>query len=125
MPDAEELRAAGSFKQACETGCWGGGVDPRLVLSDTRVLDVLLHNSDRHHGHFLFGQHWTTAVSGAGEGGTKNGEGDAKNGGCGFFRPFLIDHAASFRKEAFVSLEHENAFQTGATLCVGSRTYLR
>lgn len=26
------------------------GVDPEVLLSDTRVLDVLLHNSDRHHG---------------------------------------------------------------------------
>ena len=26
------------------------GVDPAVLLSDTRVLDVLLHNSDRHHG---------------------------------------------------------------------------
>ncbi len=26
------------------------GVDPDVLLSDTRILDVLLHNSDRHHG---------------------------------------------------------------------------
>jgi hypothetical protein len=28
-------------------------------------------------------------------------------------RPVLIDHAASFRRDAYVSMEHENAFQTG------------
>lgn len=26
------------------------GVDPAVLLSDTRILDCLLHNSDRHHG---------------------------------------------------------------------------
>lgn len=26
------------------------GVNPDVLLSDTRILDVLLHNSDRHHG---------------------------------------------------------------------------
>lgn len=41
------------------------------------------------------------------------------------YRPVLIDHAASFRREAFVSMEHENAFQTGPTTCVGCKTYLR
>jgi hypothetical protein len=28
------------------------------ILTDTRILDVLLHNSDRHHGHLLHGEHW-------------------------------------------------------------------
>jgi hypothetical protein len=28
-------------------------------------------------------------------------------------RPVLSDHAAGFRPEAFVSMEHENAFCTG------------
>ncbi len=32
----------------------------------------------------------------------------------GDMRPVLIDHAASFRRGAHVSMEHENAFQTGA-----------
>ena len=41
------------------TGAWGEGIDPRVVLSDTRIFDVLLQNSDRHAGHFLFGRHWT------------------------------------------------------------------
>jgi hypothetical protein len=53
------------------------GVDPEVLQSDTRVLDVLLHNSDRHHGHFLLGPHW--ALDG--------------------MLPVLIDHAASFRCE--------------------------
>ena len=47
---ANELEKTGDYRTAVETGCWGRGVDPRAVLSDTRVLDVLLHNSDRHSG---------------------------------------------------------------------------
>ena len=89
---ADELEKTGDFRTASETGCWGEGVDPRVVLSDTRVLDVLLHNSDRHSGHFLFGRHWT-------EGGPDESEsgGSASLGGSEW-RPALIDHAASFRK---------------------------
>mmetsp|Transcript_5711 Transcript_5711/g.9861 ORF Transcript_5711/g.9861 Transcript_5711/m.9861 type:complete len:517 (-) Transcript_5711:206-1756(-) len=34
------------------------GVPLERLLSDTRMLDVLLRNSDRHHGHFLHGEHW-------------------------------------------------------------------
>jgi hypothetical protein len=34
----------------CNLHRYSSGVDPRLVLSDTRILDVLLHNSDRHSG---------------------------------------------------------------------------
>ena len=117
--DADELEKTGNYRTAVKTGCWGRGVDPRAVLSDTRVLDVLLHNSDRHSGHFLFGRHWT-------EGGPDESESDggASLGGSEW-RPALIDHAASFRKEAFVSMEHENAFQTGPTTCVKANTYLR
>eukprot|EP00245_Coleochaete_scutata_P001380 TRINITY_DN11688_c0_g1_i2.p1 TRINITY_DN11688_c0_g1~~TRINITY_DN11688_c0_g1_i2.p1 ORF type:complete len:733 (-),score=140.77 TRINITY_DN11688_c0_g1_i2:561-2759(-) len=81
----------------------GWGVSVARLLSDTRILDVLLNNSDRHHGHFLYGDHWA----------------DGKP------RPVLIDHAAGFRKEAVVAMEHENAFQTGAVRCVVAKTYLR
>jgi hypothetical protein len=88
------------------------GVDPDILLSDTRILDVLLHNSDRHHGHFLVGPHWAL--------GTK-GDGRFE----GRMRPVLIDHAASFRREAVVSMEHENAFSTGPVRCVSASTYLR
>lgn len=80
------------------------GVSQEKLLSDTRILDVLLHNSDRHHGHFLHAQHWSL-----------NGE----------KHPVLIDHAASFRKEAFVSMDHENAFRTGPVRTVSAKTYLR
>eukprot|EP00850_Spirogloea_muscicola_P000196 SM000001S04598 [mRNA] locus=s1:1109448:1113171:- [translate_table: standard] len=79
------------------------GVPVATMLSDTRILDVLLNNSDRHHGHFLFGEHWS----------------DSR------MRPLLIDHAAGFRKEAVVTMEHENAFQTGPVRCVSAKTYLR
>ncbi|KAL2633364.1 hypothetical protein R1flu_004843 [Riccia fluitans] len=79
------------------------GVSVAMLLSDTRILDVLLNNSDRHHGHFLFGEHWAD----------------------GRMRPVLIDHAAGFRKEAVVKMDHENAFQTGPVRVVSSKTYLR
>ena len=147
VDDAKELDQVGGFEAATRDGCWGDGVDPRVVLSDTRVLDVLLQNSDRHQGHFLFGRHWTEGVRDAGgvgafdgdggdggrsRDGGKNGDGrDARFGngeptlGGTHYLPCLIDHAASFRPEAFVSMEHENAFQTGPTVCVKSSTYLR
>jgi hypothetical protein len=153
VDEAKELDQVGDFGTAVSTGCWGSGVDPRVVLSDTRVLDVLLQNSDRHSGHFLFGRHWTeggqassagtssddgsrdssagdssearAAADGDGEkANARDGNGAATLGGVSR-RPVLIDHAASFRPEAFVSMEHENAFQTGPTVCVKSTTYLR
>jgi hypothetical protein len=95
VPEAVELREAPQAE-------WGAPA--AALLSDTRILDVLLHNSDRHHGHFLHGVHWVPP----------NGR-----------RPVLIDHAAAFRKEAFVTLDHENAFRTGPVRSVSSRTYLR
>ena len=147
VDDAKELDQVGGFEAATRDGCWGDRVDPRVVLADTRVLDVLLQNSDRHQGHFLFGRHWTEGVRDAGgvgafdgdggdggrsRDGGKNGDGrDARFGngeptlGGTRYLPCLIDHAASFRPEAFVSMEHENAFQTGPTVCVKSSTYLR
>jgi len=39
--------------------------------------------------------------------------------------PFLIDHAAGFRPEAYVALDQENAFQTGAVERISASTYLR
>ncbi|CAI5470957.1 unnamed protein product [Closterium sp. Yama58-4] len=94
VPHTKELRKVAAAS-------WG--VSVAHLLSDTRILDVLLNNSDRHHGHFLFGQHWTD----------------------GTMRPVLIDHAAGFRREAVVLMEHENAFQTGSIRCVSAHTYLR
>ena len=158
VDDAKELEQVGDFGAATRDGCWGEGVDPRVVLSDTRVLDVLLQNSDRHSGHFLFGRHWTEGLPADGQtrssGGDRSSNGDANGGDRGSdgssngdangdgardarfgngapalggarYLPCLIDHAASFRPEAFVSMEHENAFQTGPTVCVKSSTYLR
>ncbi|QDZ23577.1 hypothetical protein HOP50_10g61160 [Chloropicon primus] len=75
--------------------------DP-VFLSNTRILDALIHNSDRHHGHFLHGKHWTKDQETA----------------------FLIDHAAGFRKEACVRMDHENAFLTGPCRVISARTYL-
>ncbi len=40
-------------------------------------------------------------------------------------RAMLIDHAAGFRKEAVVTMQHENAFQTGPVVRVSAKTYLR
>lgn len=162
VDDAKELEQVGDFGAATRDGCWGEGVDPRVVLSDTRVLDVLLQNSDRHSGHFLFGRHWTEGLPADGGafgalergGGDRSSNGNANGGDRGSdgssngnangdgardarfgngapalggarYLPCLIDHAASFRPEAFVSMEHENAFQTGPTVCVKSSTYLR
>lgn len=95
VPEAKEL-------QTVPQGEWGCPVD--VLLSDTRILDVLLHNSDRHHGHFLIGQHWVAPHARL---------------------PVLIDHAAGFRKDAFVSLDHENAFRTGPVRVVSAKTYLK
>eukprot|EP00898_Chlorokybus_atmophyticus_P000399 jgi/Chlat1/135/Chrsp1S03228 len=79
------------------------GVPVERLLSDTRILDVLLNNSDRHAGHFLLGEHWATGAMSA----------------------ILIDHAAGFRKEAVVNMTHENAFETGPVRSVSAQTYLR
>lgn len=67
VPAAKELRHVHASN-------WG--VSVARLLSDTRILDILLNNSDRHHGHFLFGEHWAD----------------------GRKRVVLIDHAAGFRK---------------------------
>lgn len=87
-------------KELQEAPSGSRGVPLSRLLSDTRILDVLLHNSDRHHGHFLHGEHWAI----------RNPDHSP------MMRPVLIDHAAGFRSEAFVSMEHENAFQTGPVM---------
>ena len=60
---------------------------------------MLLLNSDRHHGHLLHGEHWAIT------------EHESTNR---MMRPVLIDHAASLRPEAHVTMEHDNAFGTGS-----------
>lgn len=104
----EESRPLRCFPEAQ----WGAPpVSKSILLSDTRILDVLLHNSDRHHGHFLLGRHWS--------------KGEWVDGRwVGKRLPCLIDHAASFRADADVSMVHENAFQTGPVKCVSAKTYL-
>lgn len=74
---------------------------------------MLLHNSDRHHGNLLMGEHWVD--------GRQVEDGSWK----GSLRPVLIDHAAAFRADAHVCMSHENAFQTGAVRRVSASTYLR
>ena len=80
------------------------------LLSDVRVLDVLLSNSDSHRGHYLVGDAW-----------------DPRTGEVspGKRRIYLIDHAASFREGAFVSCVHENAFGTGPIRKVRASTLRR
>lgn len=82
----------------------GWGVPVAQLLSDTRILDCLLNNSDRHQGHFLLGEHWADRFK---------------------LLPVLIDHAAGFRAEAVVNMTDENAFRTGPVRCVSAKTYLR
>lgn len=88
------------------------GISKEALLSNTRILDVLLHNSDRHHGHFLHGRHWV------------NGHWEGRRW-VGDLSPVLIDHAASFRRGAYVCLDHENCFCTGPVRSVEARTFLR
>jgi hypothetical protein len=74
---------------------------------------VLIQNSDRHHGHFLFAEHW-------GAGGHVT-DGEWKG------RPSVvfIDHAAGLRSEAHVDMCHDNSFATGVTCKISARTFLR
>ena len=107
----------------------------KQVLSDTRVMDVLLGNSDRHHGHFLFAEHWVDAnpipevfkneiSDDNGDRQHKNNHNNVEDTRSNHY-PILIDHAAAFRDGAWVDMTHENAFQTGPTLCVSAKTYFR
>jgi hypothetical protein len=64
---------------------------------------VLLHNTDRHPGHFLFGPHWARAGH----------------------SPILIDHAAGFRKGSRVKMQDDDAFGSRGISCVRASTYLR
>ena len=121
-----------------------GEVPSEPFLSDTRILDVLIHNSDRHRGHFLEGHHWVAPPHHAASksvslfcrlaiacpaclaaGCWRYDEmcpahsfcplplplGPASCSGAGPVAhsvPVLIDHAAGFRKEAYVIMDHEN-----------------
>ncbi|KAG2454586.1 hypothetical protein HYH02_000427 [Chlamydomonas schloesseri] len=104
------------------------------VLSDTRILDVLIQNSDRHAGHFLYAEHWADGSYVPVPNTQHQHNQHAKGGGSstaslsgwrGRMSPVLIDHAAGFRPDAFVCLDHENAFMTGPTRHISARTYLR
>ncbi|GIL87827.1 hypothetical protein Vretimale_13138 [Volvox reticuliferus] len=94
-----------------------------VLLSDTRILDVLIQNSDRHAGHFLYAEHWADGDYAP----QPHGRGSGGSGSIwrGRMSPVLIDHAAGFRQDAFVCLDHENAFLTGPTRRISARTYLR
>ncbi len=92
VPDAHLLKKVPEEK-------WG--VNKDALLSDTKILDVLIQNSDRHHGNFLRGQHWAD----------------------GSYRPALIDQAAGFRSGADVKLTDDNAFLTGKVRVVRKSTY--
>jgi len=91
-------------------------VKPEVLLSDTRILDVLIQNSDRHAGHFLWAEHWAQPAP---------GNNPSSPHWKGSLHPVLIDHSAGFRSDAYVCMDHENAFGTGATKKISARTYLR
>jgi hypothetical protein len=121
-----------------EIPCYKWGIDKDLLLSDTRILDVLIQNSDRHALHFMSAEHWAkgeyTGQNQHHQGG-KQRAGHARNGGNGASAeqgswvgrraPCLIDQAAGFRPDAFVTLDHENAFQTGPCRKISAKTYMR
>ena len=92
VPDAHVLKGVPEDQ-------WG--YDKELFLSDTRILDVLIQNSDRHKGNYIRGKHWVD----------------------GKYRAMLIDHGAGFRQGASVTMEHENAFRTGKVRKVRKRTF--
>lgn len=80
---------------------WGEDAD--AFLSDARVLDVLLHNADRHAGNYLHGRHWVD----------------------GRPTPVLIDHGAALRPGTRVRLEDTGALGDGAVRVVRARTLER
>jgi hypothetical protein len=88
-------------------------VPPLTVPSDARVLDTLLHNSDRCSDHLMMAQHWSLG---------ERGNDGASGGWKGRQWPVFIDHAAGFRPGAEVRMEHQNAFKTGPTTVVSSNT---
>jgi hypothetical protein len=85
------------------------------------VQDVLLQNSDRHHGHFLWAEHWSRSA----RAGQTPGSNGSNRPWQGVKSMVLIDHAAGFRPEAFVDMRHDNAFGTGSTEVISARTFLR
>lgn len=89
VPDTHPLRRVKS--QFWDSEVSYKKIDKDLFLSDTRVLDVLLQNPDRHIDNFMRGKHWVD----------------------GFYRPFLIDHAASLRRGTDIRLNQTDAFGLG------------
>ncbi|MBI4404648.1 MAG: hypothetical protein HY537_10825 [Deltaproteobacteria bacterium] len=65
------------------------GLSKRAVLSDNRILNVLLQNPDGHFKNLLFGRHWVDGV----------------------FRPIFVDFGASFRHGTHVTMTHYPAFR--------------
>ena len=92
VPDAQALHPVARSE-------WG--TDVRLMLSDTRIVDTLLMNPDRHINNFLRGRHWVD----------------------GELRPMLIDHAASLRPSTQTHLEQNDAFKMGATRVIRRSTW--
>jgi len=79
---------------------------PVLFESDTRILDILLQNADRHWRQVLMGEHWKDGVQ----------------------SPILIDHAASHRAGNQVSLDHDwfagdPSFNAGEVRVIRRRTF--
>eukprot|EP00798_Chlamydomonas_sp_ICE-L_P024552 gene24552-10163_t len=104
--DWKHFEQGGAFMYWCKNGAelssvprreWNIGFD--VLLSDTRILDVLIQNSDRNLGNFMYAEHWAqgriqysdshrhhhrTGSSGGGEGsegGGGSGSGRRESGG--------------------------------------------
>lgn len=79
-------------------------IDKQLFLSDTRILDVLLLNPDRHIDNFMRGKHWVD----------------------GKYRPMLIDHSSSLRTGTTTNMlgDGHDAFNVGAPKVVRKITWL-
>jgi hypothetical protein len=92
---AESMLLAGKEKHE-----WNTSAD--LFISDTRILDILLQNPDRHVGNFIFGKHWVDELT----------------------KPVLIDQAANFKPDTNIRLSSKGPFLDGPVEKFRNSTYL-
>ncbi len=111
----------GQELQRVPLDAWAG-IPSAALLSDARVIDTLIHNSDRCHDHLMMAEHWALGEARSG-GGSDNKSAVAS--WRGQRRPVFIDHAAGFRREARVNMTQDNAFKTGPTTVISASTYSR
>jgi hypothetical protein len=81
------------------------GMNPELVKSDHRILNVLLKNPDGHYKNILFGEHWRDAS----------------------LKPVFVDYSASFKGGEVIRMDHYAAMGTGhkdySVNVISERTY--